>query len=57
MLIENSASTKDIWLGWINKELPKKSEPIPTNKSEKTNPKNILNKDNINKGSIKDNLD
>ena len=28
-LIENSASIIEILLGWINKELPKKSEPIP----------------------------
>ena len=34
-LIENSASTRTILLGCINKEFPKKSEPIPVNKSEK----------------------
>jgi hypothetical protein len=31
---ENSASTIDILLGFIYKELPIKSEPTPTNKSE-----------------------
>jgi len=35
-----------MWLGCINKLLAKKSVPIPTNKSEKINPKNILAKDN-----------
>ena len=44
----NSASTKAILLGCVNKALPKKSDPIPTNKSEKINPKNILNTDKIN---------
>ena len=39
-------------LEWINKELAKKSEPIPTNKSEKKYPKNILNKANINTSLI-----
>ena len=39
-------------LGCINKALPKKSVPIPTNKSEKTNPKKILNNANINNGII-----
>ena len=38
----------------MNNEFPKKSEPTPTNRSEKINPKNILNKANISKGIITD---
>ena len=52
----NSASTKLMLLGWINKELPKKSLPIPTNKSENTNPKNILNIAKKNRGIITNKL-
>ena len=39
-------------LGCMKIEFPKKSVPIPTNKSENTNPKKILNKANKNKGII-----
>jgi hypothetical protein len=48
----NSASIKEILLGFINKALLKKSLAIPTNKSEKINPKNTLNKANKNNGII-----
>ena len=50
----NSASIKVILLGCINIELPKKSVPIPTNKSEKIKPKNILNKERTDRGIITD---
>ena len=49
---ENSASIILILLGWINRELPKKSEPKPTKKSEAKYPKKILNKPNTNNGII-----
>jgi hypothetical protein len=53
---ENSASTIEILFGLIYNEFPKKSEPTPTNKSENTKPKNILNIANINKGMITNKL-
>ena len=49
---ENSASIKLILFGWIKTELPKKSEPTPTKKSDAKYPKNILNKPNVNNGII-----
>ena len=48
----NSASIKATLFGWTNKELAKKSEPTPTNKSEKIYPNKILNNANITKGII-----
>ena len=48
----NSASIIEIFEGCIYRELPKKSLPKPINKSENTNPKNILNRAKINKGII-----
>jgi hypothetical protein len=50
--VVNSASIKEILFGCMKIEFWKKSLPIPTNKSEKTKPKNILNSANINKGKI-----
>ena len=57
VLRENSASIRVILLGWVNKELAKKSEPTPTYTSERTYPKNILNKANKIKGIIVQILD
>ena len=53
----NSASTIKILSGFMNKEEAKTSFPNPTNKSENKNPKNILNKDRVNKDIITNTLD